>query len=147
MHRFLHILFLALATGWCQLSAQAQTAAEAEVLAFEKARFEATRTGDTAKLHQMLADDLVWVHSTGKRQNKAEYIRDLATSSVTYKSITVERAQVRLYGDLAVSNGTAVYDAISFGKPMKTRAYHLAVYRRQNGQWQVLAWQTTRVGK
>ena len=131
----------------CPLSSLAQTAqlTAESVLAFERARFEATRTSDVAKLRQMLADDLTWVHSSGKRQNKAAYIRDLETSQTSYKSITVEESSARLFGTIAVTTGLARYDAISDGRPMLVRAYHTAMYRFTNNRWQVVAWQATRV--
>lgn len=131
----------------CPLYSLAQTSqlTTESVLSFERQRFEATRTSDVAKLRQMLADDLTWVHSSGKKQNKADYIRDLQTSKTTYKSITVEKSTARLFGTVAVTNGVARYDAVSEGKPMNVRAYHTAVYRFVNDRWQVVAWQATKV--
>jgi len=141
-----NLLILLAWISW-PILATAQTAqpTEASVLAFERQRFEATRTRDVVKLRQMLADDLTWVHSSGKKQNKTEYIHDLETSKTTYKSILVEKSTARLFGRVAVTNGIARYDAVSEGKPMKVRAYHTAVYRFQNNQWQVVAWQATKV--
>jgi ketosteroid isomerase-like protein len=115
-----------------------------ELIAFEKARMEATRTANTAQLEQMLADDLVWVHSSGKRQTKAQYIADLNTKKTVYRSITLEETNARVYGDIAVTNGTASYKTTE----QTVRAYHTCVYRKSSsGAWQVIAWQTTKVGK
>ena len=50
-----------------------------------------------------------------------------------------------MFGTIAVTTGRARYDAVSAGKPMVLQAYHTAVYRFQNGRWQVVAWQATRV--
>jgi len=140
-------MLLLLIWACCPLLATAQTPqpTEASVLAFERQRFEATRTRDVVKLRQVLADDLTWVHSSGKKQNKTEYIHDLETSKTTYKSIVVEQSAARLFGVVAVTNGVARYDAVSEGKPMKVRAYHTAVYRFRDGKWQVVAWQATKV--
>lgn len=127
------------------VQAQTNELTPESVLAFERARFEATRTSDVGKLRDMLADDLTWVHSSGKRQNKAQYIHDLETSKTSYKSITVEEASARLFGPVAVTTGRARYDAVSNGQPMLIRAYHTAVYQFQAGRWQVVAWQATRI--
>lgn len=115
------------------------------VLAFERARFEATRTRNIAQLCRTLADDLTWVHSRGKKQNKAESIYYRETSKTSYKAITVEASSARLFGKLAVTTGLARYDAVSDGKAMPGRAYHTAVYLFQNNRCQVIARQATRI--
>jgi hypothetical protein len=141
----IHILvfhFMLIILG-CSTSEQKQM--ETEVLAFEKARFEATRTSDTVRLRAMLADELIWVHSSGKRQGKEEYLYDLSSGSSRYKNITIEASKVRQFGNIAITNGIARYEGISHRDTFDVRAFHTAVYRFQNGHWQVINWQTTKV--
>jgi len=126
---------------------QAQTITEREVLDFEKARINATLNSDVLALQSMLSDDLVWVHSSGKKQNKAEYIEDHAQKRVKYNKISLEESAVRVYGDMAVTNGRAVYESVSMkdGSIVNSNLYHTCVYHKKKGKWQVIAWQTTKV--
>lgn len=139
------VQFLIFTFGHLACSAPVENNLEKAVLDFEKSRFEATRTSDTIRLLDMLADDLIWVHSSGKRQGKAEYIDDLRSGRSRYKNITVEESKVRQYGNIAITNGIARYEGISQNDTFDVRAFHTAVYRLQNNRWQVINWQTTKV--
>jgi ketosteroid isomerase-like protein len=125
----------------------AQTKAEKEVLEFEQKRINATLHSDVAALQEMLSDDLVWIHSSGKKQNKMQYIEDHALKRVKYQKISLEESNARVYGNIAVTNGRAIYEAISIkdGSLTISNLYHTCVYRQQAGKWQVIAWQTTKI--
>lgn len=125
----------------------AQSKVEQEVLDFEKKRINATLNSDVSTLQEMLADDLVWVHSSGKKQNKEQYIDDHAQKRVKYQKISLEESAVRVYGNVAVTNGRAVYEAVSVkdGSAVVSNLYHTCVYRKSKSKWQVIAWQTTKI--
>src|SRR5882762_5821202 len=65
----------------------AQDTAAASVLAADDQRFAAMMRADTAALRTRLADDLAYTHTTGARQNKAEFLRTLASGQLRYRSI------------------------------------------------------------
>jgi hypothetical protein len=55
--------------------AQHSAGAEPAVLAAEKARTTALVQGDIATLEKLLADDLTYVHASGKVDTKASFLR------------------------------------------------------------------------
>ncbi|MFN4144697.1 MAG: nuclear transport factor 2 family protein [Runella sp.] len=141
------LIFLVLLAPYFFGKIKAQTAIQKEVLEFEQKRIDATLHSDVSALQEMLAEDLVWVHSSGKKQNKAQYIDDHAQKRVKYLSIKLEESEARVYGNIAVTNGRAVYESISQkdGSTIVNNLFHTCVYRKSKGRWQVIAWQTTKV--
>ncbi len=123
----------------------AQNKIKEEVLAFEKARVNATLTADTKKLEQMLAEEVVWIHSSGKRDSKATYIQAIAEGKARYKSMSVEQSEARIYGEIAITNGILEFESIALDNTItKVRTLFTCVYRKKKGNWQVVSWQTTR---
>src|SRR5204862_2542559 len=60
---------------------------------------------DKALLQRCLADDLVYTHSGGKSQSKAEYIADVTTGPAHYESMTESGTKIRFYDKTAVLTG------------------------------------------
>ncbi|GAB4194864.1 MAG: hypothetical protein OHK0057_22350 [Thermoflexibacter sp.] len=124
----------------------AQDKIKEEVLAFEKARVKATLTADTKKLEQMLAEEVVWIHSSGKRDSKATYIQAIAEGKARYKTMSVEQSEARIYGEVAITNGVLEFESIATdGTITQVRTLFTCVYRKRKGNWQVVSWQTTRL--
>src|ERR687896_1365552 len=57
---------------------------------------------DKALLEKYLADDLVYTHGGGQKQNKAEYIASVLSGPSHYKAMVPSDTRIRLYGKLAV---------------------------------------------
>src|SRR6266568_3010466 len=60
---------------------------------------------DQAALQRFLADELVYTHGNGKRQNKAEYIAEVTKGPPHYESFTESDTHIRVYGKVAVLTG------------------------------------------
>ena len=116
------------------------------LMAFEDARFAAMVRADTAWLRDALADDLSYVHSSGRRETKAQYLNSVGSGTMRYQEFTPRDRQVRLLGPRsAVVVGLAHARAISGGQPVDLDVRYVAVYERTGERWRLVAWQTTRV--
>ena len=116
------------------------------LVAFEDARFAAMVRADTAWLRDALADDLSYVHSSGRRETKVQYLESVGSGTMRYQEFTSRDRQVRLLGPRsAVVIGLAHARAISGGQPVDVDVRYLAVYERTGERWRLVAWQTTRV--
>ncbi len=121
-------------------------AAVRALLAFEDARFAAMVRADTAWLRGALADDLSYVHSSGRRETKAQYLEAIGSATLRYEAFTPRERQVRLWSARsAVVVGFAHARAVSGGQTVDVDVRYLAVYEQKDGRWQLVAWQTTRV--
>lgn len=119
------------------------TAQEVEKL--EAQRFDAMLKGDTAALGALLADDLVYTHSSGKVDTKASLIDDIKTGQMKYRSIRPEGPTMRLYGDTAVATGLAAVEVNNHGQELNLKLRYTDVWVNRGGKWQMVAWQSTRL--
>jgi hypothetical protein len=132
------------------ISAISQTVDSAAVVravfAFEDARFGAMVRADTAWLRNALADNLSYVHSSGRRENKAEYLAAVGSGTMRYEEFTPRERDARLLSARAVVVvGLAHARAVSNNQPVDVNVRYTAVYERAGESWRLVAWQTTRI--
>jgi ketosteroid isomerase-like protein len=126
--------------------ANAQSADEKAVAAAEKARFEAQVSKNYDALNQILAEDLVYVHSNGNVDGKSSYIQSIKDGKSSYISIDPQEMKVRLYGNTAIINGVcAVKLGAADGKVNDIKLRYTDVYVKKDKQWQMVTWQSFRM--
>ena len=100
---------------------------------------------DAAELKRLLADDYVLYNSSGKVENKADFIRDYA--GMNLQPFTVEDETIRVFGDAAVLAGVATLSGTDGGQPFTARLRFADIWARRDGRWQVVFTQATRADK
>ncbi|WP_347907175.1 nuclear transport factor 2 family protein [Pseudomonas grandcourensis] len=119
---------------------------KAELLALEQERRRALVEEDYSRVAELFADDLVYVHTTGLVQGKAEYL-DYAKSAVEYLDIERGELLIRFYGDhLAVMTGPQCNTLRKRGGDQLIRgegfATQIWAYGAQG--WQIISFHGTR---
>jgi ketosteroid isomerase-like protein len=99
---------------------------------------------DSAALHKYLADDLQYAHAGGQTQNRDQYIAAVMTGPSHYESFTFTDVKVKVYGKVAVLTG---FVDVKMPGQEAFRVRTLQVYTDNNGQWQMAAHQSTRLGR
>ncbi len=122
----------------------AATANEQEVLAFEKQRCDAVMSRDIVALRAMMTDDLTYVHASGLKQTKQEYLDYVAAGKVTYTSYSIDQPSVHLADDAAVTHGVFRYENTG---ATPGSVFYTAFYVREKGAWKLSAWQATLIKK
>ena len=118
-----------------------------QLLQLETERRRALVEEDYARVAELFADDLVYVHTTGLVQGKTDYL-DYARSAVQYLAIERGELQVRLYGErLAIMTGPQCNtlqkrggDQLIRGEGFATQVWALG----ENG-WQISSFHATRL--
>lgn len=115
----------------------------------ERKRFAAQVAKDADYLNKILADDLIYVHSSGKKDNKETYVASILNGGSVYSKIDIEEIGVRTYNkdQTAVVNGTVLITQPPVdGKPVLLHLRYLVVYTK-NGKkgWQLNSWQSSRL--
>ena len=116
--------------------------AKKAVLAAEQAYVDAMIKHDKAALEKLLADDLVYIHSSSKNETKAEVIQAVTSGSATYESIDFRDTTVRQYGDVVITNHKATI------KTKQTGVANLLVthvWAKNKGGWQFVSRQASRL--
>lgn len=137
---------LVVSWAWA-LSAAAQTPStfEKEVRAVEEQRYKAMLQNDFPTLEKLMADDVVYVHSSGAVDDKQSFVATLRSGSLRYKKFSPEDTRVRIAGNLAVVTGNSAVEVDRDGKPQSFRVRFTAVYEKSGAGWRLSAWQTTRL--
>ena len=126
-----------------------QAAAKSEVEALERQRFEALVKKDYTFLEKVFADDLLYVHSSGKTDNKMTYITSIKEGKSSYDKIDVEEITVRPYNNqkAAVVNGVVnITQSPVDGKSNMLHLRYTVVYIKNKGKgWQLVTWQSLKL--
>jgi hypothetical protein len=111
----------------------------------ENMRFEAMTRSDVAALSDLLADGLVYVHSSSVAQTKAELLKDIRDGKSAYRSIEVQDQKAETYGDVGVINGVARFTTAGGAREARFRLRYTDVYLWREGHWRMVAWHCTRM--
>jgi ketosteroid isomerase-like protein len=107
------------------------------------ARFEAALHGDVAALDKLLADDLEYCNFRGECESKGQYIGEIKTGALKYRSIEHTVDRVKLFADTAVVTGHVSAIATRNGTENSIHALFLAVLVWRDARWQLTSWGTT----
>jgi len=143
MTRFAIPLFLLTLLAGCQTMTAQQSLVEVE--AVERARFQAWIKGDTAAMRPMLADDLLYCHSTGQCQNKEEIVAAIGSRETVYRKMDIVDLKSRAVGGAVLINGKLDITAESGGTVTRFLGIYTDVYVKRDGRWQMVSWQSTRL--
>jgi ketosteroid isomerase-like protein len=99
---------------------------------------------DAAGLQRFMAEDLQYAHAGGNTQTREQYIGAVTKGPARYESFTFSDLKIKLYGKVAVLTGFV--DVKMVGQD-NFRVRTLQVYTENNGQWQMAAHQSTRLGR
>ncbi len=133
-------LLLALALTAC-LALAKDPAADA-VMADSSRWRAAVIKQDKAALQRLLADDMLYSHSNGSTQTKAEYIEAVTKPPARYESFTDSETNIKVYGKTAVLAGFVDVKLVG-REPYRVRT--LEVYVLHHGVWQMTAHQSARI--
>jgi ketosteroid isomerase-like protein len=139
MRALLLVFFLALT------SLGAAPTAEEEVLAAMEAWRRATESKDANALAKLLHQDLVYSHSDGKTETRADVLAGLAAGG--QRQIVVHDPHVRVYGDTAIVKADIDFINRESGEPSVARLNVLHVLLMTPDGWQLTARQSTRLNR
>jgi ketosteroid isomerase-like protein len=101
---------------------------------------------DRAAMERMIADNLVYIDGSGKRQGKKEFIEAWMTPDARYDPpVLVDRVIVPLGPDAAIVNAETTLRGMNGGAPFTSRIRYADSFRRVDGKWQVSHIQVTRI--
>ena len=114
------------------------------VRALERMRINATRANDAKALAPLLHDSLIYVNSVGQIYDKQGYLREIGTNSLSYEvDFNVRETEVRALDNLIVLAGVMLGHARLEGEQQVFHFRSLTVWRKDDGEWRMLAWQSS----
>ena len=116
-----------------------------KIIDLDKKRMHAMAQKDIATLNALLADDLVYTHSSARLDTKQSLMRAMESGSTVYTAVEPADVQAQDLGDAVVLTGSARISVMSNGNPNSFGVRFTDVYVNKGGQWQMVAWQSTRL--
>lgn len=117
-----------------------------DLLRLEAERQRALVEEDHARLEGLFADELLYVHTTGLVQDKAQYL-DYARQAVRYLAVERGELTVRLFGDsLALMSGPQcnLLQKRGGGEPVRAEGFATQVWARDESGWRIASFHGTR---
>jgi ketosteroid isomerase-like protein len=130
---------IALAASGLLRSAPAPAEAEDAVGQAVDALRKALLAADKGQLEKLTAEQLSYGHSSGKVQDKAQFIDGVVTRKATVKSLTFPDLTVAVAGNAAVVRHLYESESETDGKTTTVKIGTLQVWLKQDGNWKLLA--------
>ena len=118
---------------------------EDEVRQAEKEWAAAVTAKDFAKVDKILADGLIYAHSTGIVETKAEYLAKVRGGTQNYDAIEHSKTQIKVYGNTAVAHSHVRMAGTNAAGPFDNKLMMMHFWVKEGGGWKLAAHQTTQL--
>lgn len=115
------------------------------IVELDRKRMEAMCKQDLAALDELLADDLIYTHSSARVDTKQSLIANMQSGATVYTSLEASDVTAQVFGDAVVLTGVAKVGVTSNGRPISFGIRFVNVYANRGGRWQMVTWQSTRL--
>jgi ketosteroid isomerase-like protein len=115
------------------------------IIDLDKKRMTAMAQKDIATLNELIADDLIYTHSSARLDTKASLIGNMESGSTVYTSVVPSDVKAQDLGDAVVLTGSCRISVSSGGRPNSFGVRFTDVYANKGGRWQMVTWQSTRL--
>ena len=115
------------------------------IIDLDRKRMQAMAAKDIATLDALIADDLIYTHSSARIDTKQSLIGAMQSGATVYTGVEPSDVKAQDFGDVVVLTGTAQIKVTSNGTPNAFAVRFIDVYARRAGKWQMVTWQSTRL--
>ena len=115
------------------------------IIDLDRKRMTAMAEKDIATLNELIADDLVYTHSSARLDTKQSLIGNMQSGSTVYTSVVPSDVKAQDLGDTVVLTGSCRISVNAGGRPNSFGVRFTDVYANRGGRWQMVTWQSTRL--
>ena len=116
-----------------------------KVIALDMRRMTAMAQKDMATLQALIADDLVYTHSSARLDTKQSLLGAMESGATVYTAVEPSEVKAQDYGAAVILTGRAQVSVNSGGRAMSFAVRFTDVWVDKGGAWQMTAWQSTRL--
>jgi ketosteroid isomerase-like protein len=120
---------------------------EEELLNLEKEFAQAIIKNDAEAIGRFLADDWIIIDPDGGIIDRSHFLGVIKSGALTHEMMESDDSIVRIYGDAAVVMGLTTNKGKFMGQDFTTRERATDIFVNQQGRWQCVFSQLTRVTK
>ena len=118
---------------------------EQTIIDLDRKRMTAMAEKDLRTLDELIADDLVYTHSSARLDTKQSLLANMESGATVYTSVVPSNVKAQDLGDTVVLTGECRISVTSNGRPNSFGVRFTDVYANKGGKWQMVAWQSTRL--
>jgi ketosteroid isomerase-like protein len=126
---------LCLFTGFAVAS---QASDEKDVAAAVDKMTQAMLHKDITQLSALTSDNVTYGHSSGKIQNKQQFISDIETGVSGFNTLQMLNQKITMNGDVALVRNHFSAEAVNSGKVVPTEIENFQIWQKQKGKWQLI---------
>lgn len=101
--------------------------------------YEAMVDGNKDRLEELTMDSLTYGHSSGKIENKTEYVDGVLHGGFQFSSITPVDQTISISGKTGIVRHIFKGEGTNNGTPATVNIGCLLVFQKEGGQWRLLA--------
>jgi ketosteroid isomerase-like protein len=116
-----------------------------KIIELDRQRMAAMAEKDVATLDRIIADDLIYTHSSARIDTKKTLIGAMESGATVYTAVEPSDVVAQDFGNVVVLTGVAAISVKSGGVANSFRVRFVDVYANRGGQWQMVTWQSTRL--
>ncbi|MET4538391.1 hypothetical protein ABIE37_000146 [Arthrobacter bambusae] len=109
----------------------------------ERARYRAVLHGDHEAFERLCHTELIYGHSGGNRDSRAEYTEKLRTGALSYHAISHSIERITIVGEAALVFGQMSSDLTVNGLSKSMECSFLSIWLQEFGSWKFAAYQPT----
>ena len=117
------------------------------IIDLDRKRMQAMADKDIDTLNTLLADDLIYTHSSARLDTKQSLIGNMQSGSTVYNAVEPSDVKAQDLGSAVVLTGVARIRVTSGGQPNAFAVRFTDVYASKGGKWQMVTWQSTRLAE
>ena len=145
MHGIVRMVAVGILSAACVAQAARSEPAVIAAVRADKARLAAMMAGDGDALGTLMSDQLRFVHSDGRVESKADYVKNLMAGDTAYEDAkTSELETTQIAPDVVVIIGVQEMRKRLGAEWSNIKLRYLAVWRNEAGTWRMVAWQSAR---
>lgn len=111
----------------------------------ERERFRAMVDADGEQLAALLSDGVSYIHTNGKRENKAQLLAAITSGKRRYRQIEIQTQDFLLANeDTCIVTGRALVELEANSGALLFLIAYTAIQVREKAGWRLAAWQATR---
>ncbi|MDR1356553.1 MAG: nuclear transport factor 2 family protein [Tannerellaceae bacterium] len=145
MKNTLILLLIMLSAIACGTTPSASSSPEEEAEAAVALLMKGIENADGEILDNLAAEELIYGHSSGKVQNKAEFIAEITSRSpFVYKNIRLTQQTLKVVGQTAIVRHTFEAETVNGETLGNLKIGNVLIWQLQGGEWKLLARQAYR---
>ena len=103
---------------------------------YAQARYcQAMTDADIDTMRELVSEDMIFTHMSGRQQTREEYFADVADGSLNYFTIGIADPVIKVDGDKAQITYTSVLNANAYGARGTYRMKGTHYYELRDGSW------------